>query len=193
VNPRPVNSLVLGTLSPSPWGFFIIKNNTKMDPPSSSSSSSSSSAAQTSSGVPLTQPSESSGRRTAAVLDDSEGSAAQAGWGLLIVFGGNGRLKLEDENRDYFLGRHSTCDLIFESVQVSNRHCSITRVVHSGSDPQVSLTLIRDTSTNGTFVNGKVRQQVLKHNNMITLAGKEGEKKGKELICGSNFFFFFFL
>ena len=74
---------------------------------------------------------------------------------FLIVFGGNGRLKLEDENRDYFLGRHSACDLIFESVQVSNRHCSITRVVQ-GSDPQVSLTLICDTSMNGTFVNGKL-------------------------------------
>ena len=110
---------------------------------------------------------------------------------FLIVFGGNERLKLEDENRDYFLGRHSTCDLIFESVQVSNRHCSITRVVQAGSDPQVSLTLIRDTSTNGTFVNGKVvgkgRQQALKHNDMITLAIKNTEAASPDL-CEGLFF-----
>ncbi|ORX70497.1 Pkinase-domain-containing protein, partial [Linderina pennispora] len=50
----------------------------------------------------------------------------------------------------YHIGRHKTCDVRIQNPHISNHHCLIYRV--SSSPPRVYL---EDTSTNGTFVNGR--------------------------------------
>jgi hypothetical protein len=123
--------------------------------------------------------------------DNDKTNPLRAGWGLLKGFGEiEQRLLLEEENRDYFLGRHSTCDLILDNALVSNRHCSIARITQrEGSHHKTSLTLIRDTSSNGTFVNGKPvgkgNQQVLKHNDTISLTTKRTETVTSLSLCES--------
>ena len=61
--------------------------------------------------------------------DPSQSQAVlRAGWGQLKGFGRSSRLVLLEPNREYILGRHSACDLVFQSVQVSNNHCAIIRL-----------------------------------------------------------------
>jgi len=61
--------------------------------------------------------------------DPSQSQAVlRAGWGQLKGFGRSSRLVLLEPNREYILGRHSACDLVFQSAQVSNNHCAIIRL-----------------------------------------------------------------
>ncbi|KAJ2079521.1 serine/threonine protein kinase [Coemansia sp. RSA 988] len=52
----------------------------------------------------------------------------------------------------YHIGRHKSCDIRIQNVHISNRHCLIYRV---GSETSGSGVFLEDTSTNGTFVNGR--------------------------------------
>ena len=50
------------------------------------------------------------------------------GWGQLKGYGRTSRLLLTEANREYWIGRHTSCNLVLSNVQVSNRHCFITRL-----------------------------------------------------------------
>ncbi|KAI9501901.1 kinase-like domain-containing protein, partial [Coemansia spiralis] len=57
----------------------------------------------------------------------------------------------------YYIGRHKSCDIRIQNPHISNRHCLIYRVEseYLGSSQGGSRVYLEDTSTNGTYVNGK--------------------------------------
>lgn len=55
-------------------------------------------------------------------------------------------------NNEYLFGRSTECDFVFTLQSVSSKHCAL--FPERGSDGRVSRVLVRDMSTNGTFING---------------------------------------
>jgi pSer/pThr/pTyr-binding forkhead associated (FHA) protein len=68
------------------------------------------------------------------------------------------------------LGRHSDCDVVFpvDSLTISRRHAEIRR--------EGNRFLLRDTSSNGTFVNGKQNAEVFLKNGDVLILGVGGPK-----------------
>ncbi len=55
-------------------------------------------------------------------------------------------------NNEYLFGRSTECDFVFTLQSISSKHCAL--FPERGSDGRVSRVLVRDMSTNGTFLNG---------------------------------------
>jgi pSer/pThr/pTyr-binding forkhead associated (FHA) protein len=68
------------------------------------------------------------------------------------------------------LGRHPDCDVVFpvDSLTISRRHAEIRR--------EGNRFLLRDTSSNGTFVNGKQNAEVFLKNGDVLILGIGGPK-----------------
>jgi hypothetical protein len=68
------------------------------------------------------------------------------------------------------LGRHPDCDVVFpvDSLTISRRHAEIRR--------EGNRFLLRDTSSNGTFVNGKQNAEVFLKNGDVLILGVGGPK-----------------
>lgn len=69
---------------------------------------------------------------TQPAIQDEDPSQSQAvsrcGWGQLKGFGKTSRLLLTEANREYVVGRHSSCNLVLSNAQVSNKHFTIIRL-----------------------------------------------------------------
>ena len=68
------------------------------------------------------------------------------------------------------LGRHPDCDVVFpeEMLSISRRHAEIRR--------EGNRFLLRDTSSNGTFVNGKQNSEVFLKSGDVLILGINGPK-----------------
>ncbi|KAJ1943001.1 serine/threonine protein kinase, partial [Linderina macrospora] len=78
-------------------------------------------------------------------------------------------------NFGYHIGRHKSCDVRIANPHISNHHCLLYRV--TSNPPRVYL---EDTSTNGTFVNGrrvgKTRSVELRDGDEIQLVRYQASK-----------------
>jgi len=178
-----------------------------------------------------------------AIYDHQNGK--KKGWGKLISFDLKRFLILQQSNYEYILGRQPSSNLRFVHPQVSNKHCSITRIDkdenhcnnnnhHAEGSPSKEggekdietpvngspnlrkrdnegkakepeegttrkvepkferiasadkgLVLLKDFSSNGTYVNGKLigkgNQVILKHKDLIAVATKNIKLASPEL------------
>ena len=60
-----------------------------------------------------------------------------------------------------FIGRDEACDLVVEAARASRRHCTIVR--------RGASLVLRDTSTNGTFVTPQGASEIQVHGAEIAL------------------------
>ncbi|CAK9099931.1 unnamed protein product [Durusdinium trenchii] len=85
------------------------------------------------------------------------------------------RLALVPRGSSLTMGRHNSCDICIDDLAVSKRHCIITSLTGSKIDSLV----LRDLSSNGTFVNGvhlKSGEELgLSDGDRITLASRESQ------------------
>ena len=137
-------------------------------------------------------------------------------WGQVKGLGQQGILVLTEEEKEYSIGRHSSCSLVIQQhPQISNKHCSILKVPllhgketekenekekgkeneHDNTNQQntlarINAVLLKDYSSNGTYVNGELvgkgNSVSLKHRDMISFATKHVRAAHPDL-C---FFFF---
>ncbi|KAJ3443355.1 serine/threonine-protein kinase fhke-related [Anaeramoeba flamelloides] len=94
------------------------------------------------------------------------------------------------------IGRDSSCSIIVNHTSVSNKHCVIWREIPENEDPdegKIYPVLIKDTSSNGTFVNGiligKGNVQPLYYSDEITFVSirKQGQTKPPVVLFFKDF------
>lgn len=86
----------------------------------------------------------------------------------------------------YVFGRHPTCSVTFSDPVISNRHCVITRErpleCASQYESGEYVVFVQDTSSNGTFVNGKRigngKRIAIKHGDHIAVTQKRSAGAG---------------
>lgn len=95
-------------------------------------------------------------------------------WGLLLQNKGK-RLELSDPDAIYSVGSCSKCSIVLKGNNISRKHF----IIKQDKGTRVSLPIIIDKSSNGTYVNGnklkKDEERPLKQYDIITLLSPESE------------------
>lgn len=129
---------------------------------------------------PFTQPSQPT-LEESGFFDDQ-----QSVYGILVPANGDlNPVSLKNTKSEYTFGRDDTNDIQLPSTDViSGTHFKIL-LINQGLDPESSVVMLEDCSTNGTFVNqkkvGKFNKKLLQHGDEISF----GIARGMPKICRS--------
>ncbi|KAF8993679.1 kinase-like domain-containing protein [Cyathus striatus] len=82
---------------------------------------------------------------------------------------------------EYKIGRNSTNTIVFPGLKISNHHCTVT---WDGNESNGSTVIVRDYSSNGTYINGKKvgkgQSSILREGNEIAFGTSVPQAKSTE-------------